>query len=601
LNTENSSDLEKIERLSAARKRILSLPPEKGLSAILESADAKDLVRSFPEEDFHFLIHEIGFGDSLPIISLASDDQWEYLLDMEVWERDRLDPTACTRWLELLFDADPNRTIEWLLAEKIDFIAHYLSTNIEVVVRSHEQDPSEIGDAFFTFDDVFYVRFKEDPSEWQRIDAEDRAEFKNLRDRFLKRFLERLAELDHVRYQQVLFESTGVIPAEAEESNYRFRSVRLAEKGFLPYEEAIGVYQPLAPEDVGKLAPKRSSPLPETEARLPVPFSPFAALDAKNPFAVALKRLETRPRFEELQAELAALCNRILSADRKIIRSREQLRPIVEKACGYLEIGLDRLAGSDIRKDPARAAAWIEKTPLSSIFRVGYGAGLELKWRAEKWVKESWFRKEGLPLSFWGEGYMGVLGGLLVKRPLFFAGGRTGDIYREFASLEEITETERVFIEIAEMDALLSRLAVIPPERPEGLLTFKNLLLTLWADAALGIGPPQGDPPAPIPLTLKELKRFFDMLWAVRKKPRKIGVETKTAFLGWLSEKSGLPDEEIATKLGRAFEALFEEIESEYGRVSKKDLDPRFIRLFLLTGRPPTPEPHDPLEAQPPR
>jgi hypothetical protein len=146
------------------------------------------------------------------------------------------------------------------------------------------------------------------------------------------------------------------------------------------------------------------------------------------------------------------------------------------------------------------------------------------------------------------------------------------------------------------LDALLSRLAVRPPERPEGLLTFKNLLLTLWADAALGIAPPLGDPLAPIPLALKDFKRFFDMLWAGREKPRKIGGDTKTAFLGWLSERSDLPEEEISMKLGSALETLFGEIESEYGRVSKKDLDPRLIQLFLLTGKSPAPEPIDPSE-----
>ena len=36
-----------------------------------------------------------------------------------------------------------------------------------------------------------------------------------------------------------------VIPAEAEEEAFRQRNVRLAEKGLLPFEEAVGIYQPL--------------------------------------------------------------------------------------------------------------------------------------------------------------------------------------------------------------------------------------------------------------------------------------------------------------------------------------------------------------------
>ena len=39
-----------------------------------------------------------------------------------------------------------------------------------------------------------------------------------------------------------------MIPAESEEEQFRLRNVRLGEKGFLPFHEAVGIYQPLRPE-----------------------------------------------------------------------------------------------------------------------------------------------------------------------------------------------------------------------------------------------------------------------------------------------------------------------------------------------------------------
>ena len=56
----------------------------------------------------------------------------------------------------------------------------------------------------------------------------------------------------------------------------------------------------------------------------------------------------------------------------------------------------------------------------------------------------------------------------------------------------------------------------------------------------------------------------------------------KTDFMGWLTHETGLTDYEISEKLGLVFEDLFAEIEAEYGRVAAKDLDPRFVQLFLL-------------------
>ncbi|RPJ73112.1 MAG: hypothetical protein EHM15_07605 [Desulfobacteraceae bacterium] len=56
----------------------------------------------------------------------------------------------------------------------------------------------------------------------------------------------------------------------------------------------------------------------------------------------------------------------------------------------------------------------------------------------------------------------------------------------------------------------------------------------------------------------------------------------KIAFVQWLAHETGLKDFEISEQLGAIFEALFAEVESEVGRVAAKDLDPRFVQLFLL-------------------
>jgi hypothetical protein len=56
----------------------------------------------------------------------------------------------------------------------------------------------------------------------------------------------------------------------------------------------------------------------------------------------------------------------------------------------------------------------------------------------------------------------------------------------------------------------------------------------------------------------------------------------KPSFLKWLSTRSGQRAEEISTGLGNSLEALFKELEEEYGRVAPKDLDPRYMPHFLL-------------------
>ncbi|MBL7179280.1 MAG: hypothetical protein ISS65_03610, partial [Desulfobacterales bacterium] len=255
-DTDNKKAIERFETLARQRREILKLSSEKALDAILNVPEPAALVHSFPEEDFYFLIHDIGIEDSLALLSLASNRQWEYLVDMEVWEKDRIDSGSVTRWFDLLLKVNPKRFIKWFLDEKVEFGEFYLFKNIEIKIREHDQDPSEFGEDFFTFDDMIYIRFREDVFKRDSDDGEFDQTSQEHRDDFLLNFFKALAEYDHIIYQKVLLESASVIPAETIEEAYRLRNVRLAEKGFMPFEEAVGIYQPLKPQDVKKLGVK---------------------------------------------------------------------------------------------------------------------------------------------------------------------------------------------------------------------------------------------------------------------------------------------------------------------------------------------------------
>ena len=56
----------------------------------------------------------------------------------------------------------------------------------------------------------------------------------------------------------------------------------------------------------------------------------------------------------------------------------------------------------------------------------------------------------------------------------------------------------------------------------------------------------------------------------------------KESFLSWLSELTSFTNYEISRKLGHTLENLFSEIENEYGEVSGKEFDPKYIDLFLI-------------------
>jgi hypothetical protein len=571
---------ERAEALQAKRREILALPPQKALEHILSDPLPAALVHSFPESDFYFLVHDIGPEDALPLLALASDKQWNHVMDLESWSRDRIEVNQLTRWMSLLMEADPKRFIRWFLKDRLAFGEFYLFHTIEVRVREHDQDPSEFGEGFFTLDQVYYIRFLKMPplAEGSAIGEEERKAF-------LTKLLHLLAEQDHLLFQNLLLEATHIMPAETEEEEFRWRNVRLAEKGFVPFDESVGIYQPITRRQLEAQRPKSFLREPGSEAvLLPVPAYPLRAMTADTHFSRALTRIEPGPILTHLQWEFANLCNHIIVADHKTVRDREQLREIVAKACGYVSLGLERLKGpAEAAPDPDQAAAALRRHALIQLFRLGFGQALELKWQAERWLSTCWFAKAGLKLSFWGEQWMGVLGGILLKKPQYYDNYQTGVLYREFASIEDVSRSEGILKQVQAVDHLLAVMDIqLEPPSQYGFLTWKNLLLTQWARHCLGLKEEKLRP-----LALAAFTPFFSMLLPGlasedSAETRRIPDSMKTDFIAWLAHETGLKDFEISEKLGRIFEDLFAEIEAEYGRVAAKDLDPRFVQLFLL-------------------
>ncbi len=564
--------------LSEKRNEIIQTTSEKALDLIFSSPTPASLVQSFPEEDLFFLVYSIGLEDSIAILALATSEQWGYMLDVEVWDKDRVNLLETTKWLNLLLQADNKRTVRWLLNERLEFIENYLKNNIDIIIREENQDPSEFPDDFFTFDDYFYVRILKTP-EGVVFEGEDAKETGEEREEIVRHFIDTLVEFDIGLFQKVMLESASVISAVVEEEDFRMRNVRLAEKGFLPFDEALNIYSPTSVDDIISAKEKIIVNTPVEEDAISVPATYISELTENNNFTTALSLIDNKQNLEILQIEFASLCNQIIAADQEKVKGRQALKGVVTKACGYVSLGIELLineVGENTSVD-----SLIIKHPLKDIFRLGYGLVMELKWRAEKFTNTGWYKDEGLSLSFWGEKWLGILGGLLVKRPVFFDNYETGVVYRDFASLEDIAKTGNAIETIKKYDDLLSMIAPDTKTFTDNFLTCYNLLLTLWIqnfddEKLIQTGP----------VKIQILRDFFEKLWEPGLRdfdnPGKISENIKTQFLKWLSALSGFTEIEISKSIGEGLEMMFQEIESEYSCVNASDLDPKYMHLFCV-------------------
>ncbi len=594
--------IKKERKLAAIRKNILELDSNSALNTILNSDMPATLIQSFPDQDFYFLMYQIGVDDFIPILSMASFEQWEYILDMEVWKNDMIDIPQMTRALDLLFKADPKRLLRWIINEKPDFIEYYFFKNIQVRIREHDEDPSDFEDGYRTIDDVFYVKFPEIPDTLpdylsENIDIAELKKNRQASEELITTMLNTVAEMDLSVYQSILLESCSIIAAETEENQLRLKNIRLAEKGFSPYYEAVGIYQPVDHPDKLRKKPLKYIKAPVYGTDLPAPPQyPAGLLSNDSLFAKSIALIE-ETLLLNLENEFAALVNRLISADKKSIHEKNDLEQIIKKACSYLDLGIGLIHGGKDQCQPGHGAAIIKKYWLEDIFRIASAAGIRLKAKAEKWYIKSFAKQNGLPMSFMGELWFGLLGGLLLDRPMYFDNYETGTLYREFAAPADIQQTSEKIDQLAAFDKIIGIICPEIEKKPSIYINYQNILFTLWAKNRLGMDSSLS------PIPMNQFKNFFRELFAFKQNNknnmdddgnnREIGgygnidINKRKDLVLWLLEQPDIKSkienkEKIFKTIQPVFNAFFDELENEYGHVKPDDLDPGLISHFIL-------------------
>jgi hypothetical protein len=530
------------------------------LDRILEEDNPRELIRGLPQEDFFWLVKKVGDNDCLTLLEMASEDQLQYLLDMELWRKDRLSLNKAFQWLERLKQADPDKLVRWLFGEGQAFAYFYFFKNIQVVIRE-EDESFEPAEGFMTFDGVFYFR---------ALDKRYRETMEDI--------LRTMAACDLERYQAVLLGLAGVLPAEIEEDMYRMRNIRLAEHGFLPFDEAISIY---APMDAAAISSEESGEkahiFTDEIERSVVPLSPLYYAGGSNLLTEAFSRIHDSLLLDRIRLEFAGLCNQILSADGILADDLEVLIKTCRKAAATLNLTLEKLCGEDL----SSAERLLRDQPLVSVFRVGFGLALKLKWDAEAWLKESWFYTRGLELDFWGEDWGGTLTGLLEDKPRFYVGLKEGEAYKEFEKLNELDACGGLINRVRVLDRLLARLTGLYP-LDEGViqspgLTFQPLLFNLWARQLLKLEPCfSGISPA-------QAREFFGHIRAGREMlPYRISA-FKQNFISYFIALAPSLEVEDEDTLKKTLSLIWEEFGEEYQRVSTDDLDRRFTKFIRIT------------------
>lgn len=485
------------------------------LDRLISPPDAPRLIAGLPTEDLHRYIIDVGLADATDLVAAATGEQVRGILDAEIWERDRLSVERLDPWLEALMRAGPDvlgRRILDLDDEVVNWIVR--RSAYAIAIEDPEDFHAPDAEHVMTPDNRLCVVFPE-PSE---------------RDLPVKIFLDWLMRGDTGFCINLLLGATAALDANLEEEAYRWRSGRMADRGYVDYYEALVIYSP-PPRQL--VAEARSADVEEPPRRL---VAELVSPEVRLARAIAALGDEDQVHVE---AQLAYAANMAMSADLVDLWDRDAQRAVLERLRTGLVLGLDALAGAG---DAAADARILAEHPVSVVFRIGYARMVEAAQPVRRAAEARRLATDAgrleavdLPaLRPWAE----ALGGRHPRRPDGAPLAAAADLAAARVQAERIAE-------------LAERAAGRPREVGIGAWLFTRLASALLQLQTQG------------PLPAEKAAAAHRALFA----EGALRAEARAAAADWWRAIGGRTDE--------ALQALLDEAERQLATAHPDDLDPR--------------------------
>jgi hypothetical protein len=346
---------------AAAAEAIARLPLESQVALVCEAPLAQraallDLVPEpervipvIPDAELCFTVKAIGIHDAPWILEYATVEQVVACVDLDAWDGDKPDRATMDAWLDVLAETSEESFLRSVCALDPEILVLYLRSRVEIQLKPNDDDwtPPEGAQ---TLDGQFYFMAR-------RSDDDITA---------LVTMLRQLFQKDYWRYFRMMQGAIWELDTECEEWALRWRTGRIEDLGFPPWDEAVQIYRYLRPEEQATI-PEDASALDVDAWRLPVwmPGLPVAADDAPLVFR-AIAQLEDAERTAAFYA-FVSLANKLAVADRMSLADAESLPRAIEKAADLTSEGLSFVA----TETGIDAADVLRRVSLERLFRVG--------------------------------------------------------------------------------------------------------------------------------------------------------------------------------------------------------------------------------------
>lgn len=305
---------------------------EDALALILEHPDPAAIVALLPVQEAYLMLHEIGAEDALALLELSTPEQVQGFIDIDCWDKDRLNQSKARTWMLLLNELADEAFMQNLRAMDLATLVVFFGEHMVVHKIENPDDDIPIdGPAFLTPDRRYLVEFTCREEHGKMVNA------------LLMRIYKHDFDFFYYLLEAVYWE-TG---SEVEELAYRQRRERMDLRTIPDYYSALEI---MTTVDLKTFTPPRKT------AHAPLVDEPGGKVGGERFLTryehadSLLRRLLTEnfPERDGIALEVMELANMAVVAHQASFIDLEKVRRLVAVTDGLVNIGLQFLAGDDL-------------------------------------------------------------------------------------------------------------------------------------------------------------------------------------------------------------------------------------------------------------
>jgi hypothetical protein len=308
------------------------------------------VIPEIPEAELCFTAKAIGLADASWLLEYTTPEQVVACIDLDGWSGLEPDRVEINAWIDALAETSSESFLRSVLALDAEIVVIYLRDRIIVEQMPDEKEGWDPPENAQTIDGQFYYVARAEQDDVAAIG-------KLLRDLFTQ---------DYWTYFRLMQGAIWELDSGNEEWALRWRTGRLQDLGFPPWDEAMSIYRHLD-EDEWAAIPEGVRALGIGEWHLPlwIPELP-AARDSQHLIFQTIPLLDDDERRSAFYA-FVAIANKVAIADRMKLSDSEFTPRAIEKSATLISAGLEHVA-------TAHGLASVEtlrRVAMERLFRVG--------------------------------------------------------------------------------------------------------------------------------------------------------------------------------------------------------------------------------------